>query len=42
MIRQGKGICDVVTSNQAEYWALRNLLGVLKEMKLDWSTPILI
>ena len=42
VIRQGKGICDAITSNQIEYWALKNLLGALKEMKLDHSTPILI
>ena len=42
VIRQGKGIYDAITSNQAEYQALRNLLGALKEMKLDQSTPILI
>ena len=42
VIRQGKGICNAITSNQAEYWALRNLLGALKEKKLDQSTPILI
>ena len=42
VIRQGKGICDAITSNKAEYQALKNLLGTLKEMKLDQSTPILI
>ena len=42
VIIQGKRICDAITSNQAEYWALRNLLRVLKEMKLDWGIPILI
>ena len=42
VIRQGKGICDAITSNKVEYQALKNLLGTLKEMKLDQSTPILI
>ena len=31
VIRQEKGICDAITSNQAEYWALRNILGALKK-----------